>query len=122
MCHSPCPLAPSSRTPRRARCALEQLDAVTLGLYITQIAACSSLAAVRAAAAAALRWCRQGGVWGGGGGWRVTQGPAGPWGWDMRGAVVVLGWPQGQGLAGEGVLGAPCVAPASALCGAGWLQ
>lgn len=61
MCRSPCPLEPSTRTPRRGRCALEQLDAVTLGLYITQIAACSSFAAVRAAAAAALRWCRRGG-------------------------------------------------------------
>lgn len=61
-CRSPCPLEPSAWTPRRGRCALEQLDAVTLGLYITQIAACSSLAAVRAAAAAALRWCRRGGL------------------------------------------------------------
>lgn len=61
-CRSPCLPAPSTRTPRRGRCALEQLDAVTLGLYITQIAACSSLAAVRAAAAAALRWCRRGGL------------------------------------------------------------
>lgn len=106
-CRSPCSPAPSARTPRRGRCALEQLDAVTLGLYITQIAACSSLAAVRAAVAAALRWCRRGLR---GGELRVTQGPAGPWGWGMRGAVVMLGWPQVQILAGDGVLGG-CASP-----------
>lgn len=43
-CHPPRSSVPSTRTPRRGRYVLEQLDAVTLGLYITQIAACSSLA------------------------------------------------------------------------------
>lgn len=42
---------------------------------------------------------------GGGAGLRVTQGPAGLRGWGKRGAVVMLGAPQGQILAGDGVSG-----------------
>lgn len=90
--------------PVAGRCVLEQLAAVTLGLYITQIAACSSLLAVRAAAAAAGEMVSLAG-----------------WEGDVRlghdeGDAATLRWGRGvRPLLGTGSRRPPCCAPKAAV-------
>lgn len=103
------PLAPSlcvqHPEPVAGRCVLEQLAAVTLGLYITQIAACSLLLAVRAAAAAAGEMVSLAG-WEG----DVRLGHDGAGGMRPLGEGGV----QGQAVTGDRLPGPLCFAPKAA--------